>query len=94
MTKNNICLSNDDTPTIVARTSMRKCWDMIRKIKGKGGGLSVKHIERNRQEITVSMELLQIPLGEAISHYSSSTRNSTKFNPIKNRQERHPLRFQ
>ena len=30
-----------------ARTSMKKCWDMVRKIKGKGGSLSVKHIEKN-----------------------------------------------
>ena len=27
-----------------ARMSMKKCWDMVRKIKGKGGSPSVKHI--------------------------------------------------
>ena len=35
-----------------ARTSIIKCWDMVRKIKGKGGSLSVKHIEKNGTKIT------------------------------------------
>ena len=30
-----------------ARMSMKKCWDIVRKIKGKGGSPSVKHIEKN-----------------------------------------------
>ena len=33
-----------------ARTSMKMCWDMVRKIKGKGGCISVKHIQKNGEK--------------------------------------------
>ena len=34
------------------RTPMKKCWDMIRKISGKGGGARVKHLVQNGQTVT------------------------------------------
>ena len=76
-----------------ARTSMKKCWDMVRKIKGKGGSPSVKHIEKNGQKITQPRDIANT-IGEAISFNSSSAHYSSKFQRIKNRQERHPLIFQ
>ena len=76
-----------------ARTSMKKCWDMVRKIKGKGGGPSIKHIEKNGQKITQPRDIADT-IGEAISFNSSSAHYSPKFQRIKNRQERHPLIFQ
>ena len=72
---------------------MKKCWDMFHKIKGKGGGLSIKHIEKNGQKITQPRDIANA-IGEAISFNSSSAHYSPKFRRIKNRQERHPLTFQ
>ena len=76
-----------------ARTSIKKCWDMVRKIKGKGGSPFVKHIEKNGKRITQPRDIANT-IGEAISFNSSSAHFSSKFQPIKNRQERHPLIFQ
>ena len=72
---------------------MKKCWDMVCKIKGKGGGPSVKHIKKNGQKITQPRDIANT-IGEAISFNSSSAHYSPKFQRIKNRQERHPLIFQ
>ena len=72
---------------------MKKCWDMVRKIKGKGGSPSVKHIEKNGKKITQPRDIANT-IGEAISFNSSSAHYSSKFQRIKNRQERHPLIFQ
>ena len=76
-----------------ARKSMKKCWDMVRKIKGKGGGPSIKHIEKNGQKIPQPRDIANT-IGEAISFNSSSAHYSSKFQRIKNIQERHPLIFQ
>ena len=76
-----------------ARTSMKKCWDMVRKIKGKGGSLSVKHTKKNGKKITQPRDIANT-IGEAISFNSSSAHYSSKFQRIENRQERHPLIFQ
>ena len=76
-----------------ARTSMKKCWDMVRKIKGEGGRPSVKHIEKNVKRITQPRDIANT-LGEAMSFKSSSAHYSPKFQRIKIRQERHPLTFQ
>ena len=75
-----------------ARTSMKKCWDMVRKIKGKEGSPSVQHIEKNGKKITQPRHIA-ITIGQAISFNSSSAHYSPKFQRIKNRQERHPLLF-
>ena len=64
-----------------------------RKIKGNGGGPSVKHIEKNGQKIMQPRDIANT-IGEAISFNSSSAHYSPKFQRIKNRQERHPLIFQ
>ena len=76
-----------------AGMSMKKCWDMVRKIKGKGGNPSVKHIEKNGKKITQPRDYANT-IGEAISFNSSSAHYSPKFQRIKNRQERHSLIFQ
>ena len=72
---------------------MKKCWDMIRKIKCKGGSPTVKHIEKNGKKITQPRDIANT-IGEAISFNSSSAHYSPRFQHIKNRQERHPLIFQ
>ena len=72
---------------------MKKCWDMVRKIKGKGGSPSVKHIEKNGKKVRQPRDIANT-IGEAISFNSSSAHSSSKFQRINNRQERHPLIFQ
>ena len=67
-----------------ARTSMKKCWDMVRKIKGKGGSLSVKHIEKNGKKITQPRDIANT-IGEAISFNSSSAHYSFNASKIDKR---------
>ena len=50
---------------------MTKCWDMVCKVKGKGGSLSIKHIEKNGQKITQAKDIANT-IGEEISFNSSS----------------------
>ena len=69
---------------------MKKCWDMVCKIKGKGSSPSVKHIEKNVKKITQPRDIANT-IGEAISFNSSSAHYSPKFQRIKNRQERPSL---
>ena len=57
---------------------MKKCWDMVRKIKGKGGSPSVKHIMRNGRKITQPRDIANT-IGEAIFFNSSSANYSPKF---------------
>ena len=66
---------------------------MVCKIKGKGGGPSVTHIEKNGQKITQPRDIANT-IGEAISFNSSSSHYSPKFQRINNRQERQPIIFQ
>ena len=61
---------------------MKKCWDMVHKIKGKGGSLPEKHIEKNAQKITQPRDIANTN-GEAISFNSSSAHYSPKFQRIK-----------
>ena len=59
---------------------MKKCWDMVCKIKGKGGSPSVKQIKNNGL-ITQPRDIANT-IGEAISFNSSSAHNSPKFKRI------------
>ena len=86
-------LPNTCVSKLNAGTSMKKCWDMVRKIKGKGGSPSVKHIKKNGKKITQPRDIANT-IGEAISFNSSSAHYSPKFQRIKNKQERHPLILQ
>ena len=74
------------------RSSMKKCWDMVRKISGKGGARKVKHIIKNGNSMTDPKDIANT-LGETISQNSSVTNYSPKFQHIQNRTERHKLRF-
>ena len=72
---------------------MKKCWDMVLTIKGKGGSPSVLHIEKNGKKITQPRDKANT-IGKAISFNSSPAHYSPKFQRIKNRQERNSLIFQ
>ena len=50
-----------------ARTSMKKCWDMVCKIKGTGEGSIYNHTVENRQKIKESRDIAKT-IWEAISH--------------------------
>ena len=65
---------------------------MVLKIKGMGGSISVKHIEKNGKN-TMQPRDITNTIGEAISFNSSSAHYSPKFQRTKIRQERQTLRF-
>ena len=69
---------------------MKKCWDMVRKIKGKGSGPSIKHIEKNGKKNNTTKGYCQHHWG-GNNFNSSSAHYSPKFQRIKNRQERPSL---
>ena len=48
------------------RTPMKKCWDMIRKISGKRGGMKVHHLSKNGATITDVKDIAN-EIGETLS---------------------------
>ncbi len=74
------------------RSPIKKCWDMIRKISGKGGGPRVKHLTNNGQQITDPKEIANT-IGTTISRNSSSQNYRSKFKRIKTYKESKPLNF-
>jgi hypothetical protein len=83
---------SDYISKLTTRTPMKKCWDMIRRISGKGGGARIKHLNKNGQNITNPKDIANT-LGGTISRNSSSANYTPKFQRIKARQERKPLNF-
>ena len=57
---------------------MKKCWDMIRKISGKRGGMKVHHLSKHGATITDVKDIAN-EIGETISKNSSSNSWNRKF---------------
>jgi hypothetical protein len=57
---------------------------MIRKISGKGGGVSISHLKQNGQWITTPKAIADA-IGTSIAKNSSSSNYSPSFQQIKRR---------
>ena len=68
-----------------SRTSIKKVWDMVRKIQGKGKSTSVNHIKKNNDNITSKKDIANT-LADSFSKNSSSENYTSKFRNIKNQQ--------
>ena len=74
------------------RISIKKVWDMVRKIQGKGKLTSVNHLKKNNDNIT-SKKDIAYTLADSFSKNSSSENYTSKFRNIKNQQEKQKLKF-
>ena len=75
------------------RTPIKKTWDMIRKITGKGQSNGIKQIVKDGQTIT-NIKQISNTLGDTLSSNSSSTNYSNAFQTHKLQQEQVPLNFE
>ena len=75
-----------------SRTSIKKVWDMVRKIQGKGKSTSINHLKKNNDNITSKKDIANT-LADSFSKNSSSENYTTKFRNIKNQQEKQKLKF-
>ena len=70
-----------------SRTSIKKVWDMVRKIQGKGKSTSVNHLKKNNDNITSKKDIAKT-LADSFSKNSSSENYTSKF-----QQEKQKLKF-
>ena len=75
-----------------SRTSIKKVWDMVRKIQGKGKSTSVNHLKKNNDNITSKKDIANT-LADSFSKNPSSENYTSKFRSIKNQQEKQKLKF-
>ena len=72
-----------------SRTSIKKVWDMVRKIQGKGKSTLVNHLKKNNDNITSKKDIANT-LADSFSKNSSSENYTSKF---RNQQEKQKLKF-
>ena len=75
-----------------SRTSIKKVWDMVSKIQGKGKSASVNHLKKNNTHVTSKKDIADT-LADNFSEKSSSENYSAKFRKIKDQQEKQKLKF-
>ena len=75
-----------------SRTSIKKVWDMVRKIQGKGKSSSLGHQNVNNEKVTSKKEISNT-LADAFSKNSSSENYTKKFENIKQQKEKRNLKF-
>ena len=68
-------------------TSIKKVWDMVRKIQGKGKSSSLGHLNVNNRKVT-SKKYISNTLADAFLKNSSSENYTQKFKNIKQQKEK------
>ena len=75
-----------------SRTSIKKVWDMVRKIQGKGKSSSLGHLNVNNKKVTSKKDISNT-LADAFSKNASSENYTQKFKNIKQQKEKRNLKF-
>ena len=75
-----------------SRTSIKKVWDMVHKIQGKGKSSSLGHLNVNNKKVTSKKDISNT-LADAFSKHSSSENYTRKFKNIKQQKEERNLKF-
>ena len=75
-----------------SRSSIKKTWDMVRKIKGKGKVSPINHLKRGNDNVTSKKDIADV-LAEAFSKNSSSNHYTEKFRKYKDKAEKQKLNF-
>ena len=65
-----------------SRTSIKKVWDMVRKILGKGKSASVNHLKKNNTHVTSKNDIADT-LADNFSEKSSSENYTPNFEGLK-----------
>ena len=76
-----------------SRSSVKKVWDMIRKISGKRTKSNISHLIKPDKSVITTKEGIANVLGETFSKNSSSENYNEKFQRIKSKEEKKPLNF-
>ena len=63
-----------------SRTSIKKVWDMVRKIQGKGKLTSVNHLKKNNDNITSKKDIANTLADNFSKNYTSKFRNRKNRN--------------
>ena len=79
--------------SLTSKTSSKKVWKVIRKIKGKGSKAAIQCLKTNGQTITDKFEVANL-LASTIHHNSSSNHCSDTFKKVKETKESRPCSFQ
>ena len=74
------------------RSSVKKTWDMIRKINGKNSSLNIGHLNVGDDVVTSKADIADV-LAETFAEKTSSSNYSTSFKKFKNTQEKTKLNF-
>jgi len=74
------------------RTPVSHVWNMIRKIKGKGSGSNVQHLDADGEVFTSKLDISN-KIGETFSKNSSSANYLPEFQRHKDREEKTKLSF-
>ena len=75
-----------------SRSSIKKTWDMVRKISGKGHPSSVNHLKTVDGDVTSVKDIVDT-LADTFSKHSSSENYSKKFQNHKKKAEKKKLNF-
>ena len=75
-----------------SRSSLKKTWDMIRKINGKSSSLNVGHMNVGDDVITSKADIADV-LADTFAKKSSSSNYSTLFQKFKDTKEKTKLDF-
>ena len=75
-----------------SRSSVKKVWDMVRKISGKNKSSTIKHLKQPNLDITDKKDIADC-LANTFSENSSSANYSTQFQKYKRQQEKTKLDF-
>ena len=76
-----------------SRSSIKKVWNMVRKISGKSKASSVNHLKKNNSEIASEKKDIADTLADTFSKNSSSSHYSKEFQKIKHQKEKTKLNF-
>ena len=75
-----------------SRSSVKKTWDMIRKINGKHCSLNVRHLNVGDDVVTSKADIADV-LADTFAEKSSSLNYSTSFQKFKDTKEKTKLNF-
>ena len=75
-----------------SRSSVKKTWNIIRKINGKNTSLNVAHLNVGNDVVTSKADIADV-LVDTFAEKSSSSNYSTDFRKFQNSKERIKLNF-
>ena len=79
--------------SLSSQSSVKKTWDMIKKISGKYVGHPIQHLKNRNGTIATNKESISKTLAEEFQHNSSSAHYTIEFQTYKNNCEKQTISF-